>query len=176
VIDTVQLSLGPLTRFQSLLANQRKTVDLFNDNKEVVKHAVSKDTADHIFLHGFLASDVAFSLLIRYGEQIDTEQPTFKWTIVGSKGQIEITCTGTGSFNFSTGIKIRVKGADGNIEEIDPQDGGKGPLANVERVYEAFAKGDKRAPSFADAVKLHQLVEEVYGGKLGQPDIFMSRT
>ncbi|KAA8911406.1 hypothetical protein FN846DRAFT_904367 [Sphaerosporella brunnea] len=43
------LSLGEIAQFQSLLANQRKTVDLVNDKQEVVP----ADTADHIFLHGF---------------------------------------------------------------------------------------------------------------------------
>jgi predicted dehydrogenase len=174
VIDTVQVSLGELTQFQSLLANQRKTFDLVNGNNEVVKHAVSKDAADHLFLHGFLASGAAFSLSMRFGEQIDTNEPTLRWTIVGSQGQIEITSAA--SLSFSIGVKIRIKGADGNIEEVDPQDGGKGPVANVERVYEAFARGDNKVPSFADAVKLHRFLEEVYGGKLGQPDIFVSRT
>jgi predicted dehydrogenase len=174
VIDIVQLSLSELTQFQSLLANQRKTVDIVNDKKEIVKHAVEKDTADHIFLHGLHASGAASSLSIRFGENLEPTEPTLKWNIVGSQGQIEVTSTSI--LNLSLGTKIRVKGADGNIEEIDAQDGGKGQLANVERVYEAFARGDNRVASFADAVKLHRLLEQVYGGNLGQSAIFVSRT
>jgi predicted dehydrogenase len=177
VVDLVQISLGEITQFQSLLTNQRKTVDIVNGKTgEVLRPAVPKDTADHIFLHGFHSSGATFSLSLRAGTQFDPTEPALRWDIYGSKGEIQIT-SASAFLNMSVGIKVRVKDSDGKIEEVEVRDGGKkGPAANVERVYEAFAKDDKRLASFADAVKRHRFLEELYGGKLGEPVSFASRT
>jgi predicted dehydrogenase len=173
VIDLVQLSLGEIAQFQSLLANQRKSTDLIDRNKEVVKRAMPSDTADHIFLHGFHTSGAAFSLSLRAGKQLDPAEPLLRWNIYGTKGQIEITSFSS-VLNLSFGAnKVRVKGADGNISEEVLE---KGSRANVEGLYEAFALGDKRVASFADAVERHRFLEVLYGGKQGQPVIFTSRT
>ncbi|KAF8542810.1 hypothetical protein BDD12DRAFT_823497 [Trichophaea hybrida] len=175
VIDMVQRTLGNITIFQSLLANQRKTVDLTSSSGEVVEASVLKDTADHISLHGILSSGAVLSLFVRGGKQFDPKAPTITWSIYGSKGEIEVTSPNI-SLQMSVDVKVRVKVGDGEPEIVEVDDQGKkGPAANVERLYEAFYNGDERMATFRDAVENHKFLEELYDGRLGEPVVFAKR-
>lgn len=176
VVDLVQTSLGEITSFQSLLANQLKTITIVDGKtREVISAAAPKNTADHINLHGFLTSGVTFSFSLRGGPQFDPSEPALRWYIYGTKGEVEITSSSV-FLNMSNNIRVRIKDADGKIQDVKVDDGGNvGPAANVARLYEAFAKGDERLATFRGAVQRHQFLEEIYGGKLGEPVIFTSR-
>ncbi|KAF8253673.1 NAD(P)-binding protein [Wilcoxina mikolae CBS 423.85] len=175
LIDMVQRTLGNITTFQSLLANQRKTVDITSSSGEVVEPSVPKDTADHISLHGILSSGAVLSLFVRGGKQFDPKAPAITWTIYGSKGEIEITSPNI-FLQMSVDVKVRVKVGDGEPEVVEVDDEGKkGPAANVERLYEAFYNGDERVATFRDAVENHRFLEELYDGRLGEPVVFAKR-
>ncbi|KAI4826358.1 hypothetical protein E4T44_09946 [Aureobasidium sp. EXF-8845] len=113
-------------------------------------------------------------------------EPGCRWTINGSKGDIQIT-NPRGCFDIEhAGIEIKYKESGEKESEVveleeDELSSLEHPAQNVGRLYEAYAKGE--TGSYADwkvALRRHKFVDEVFeraDGKecFGEPAAYMSR-
>ncbi|KFZ35995.1 oxidoreductase [Shewanella mangrovi] len=127
-------------------------------------------TADQILVHGQLQSGAAFSAHYRGGMSRATN---FLWEINGTDGDIQIT----GNIGHGQFAQMTIKGASGSDTELQTlvppaelfDELPEGTIArNVAGIYRLVAKdiqtGSREAPSFADALKLHQLLDAISQG------------
>ncbi|WP_295993928.1 Gfo/Idh/MocA family oxidoreductase [Rugamonas sp.] len=161
--DAMFTMLGHPNSINALTVNQFKEVTLI-ETGEVLKHV----TADQIVMSGTFDNDAVLSVHFEagkrnnYGVQLD---------ITGSKGDLKITNTTSFGDAFN-----RIEGAQGDgqpmvempIPEmynwLPPSDLG-GSVQELTNLYAAFARdrndGTKLAPTFADALVMHELMESI---------------
>lgn len=158
----VQDVLGSLTEVTGRLMKRRATVRISETGEEVPTSA-----ADQIMVHGEFASGAAFSAHYRGGMSRGTN---FLWEINGTKGDIQIK----GNIGHGQFANLTIKGATGDervLQELTPPaelfDGlPEGVIArNVAGIYARIARdiqnGTHEAPSFDDALKLHELLDTI---------------
>lgn len=126
-----------------------------------------KTTPDQIMIHGQLASGAALSVHYRGGVSRGTN---LLWEINGTQGDIQVT----GSLGHAQMIQLTVKGATGDqqeLTELRPDSSlyqgcpDNAAARNIYRMYsmmyDDIIHGSHTAPSFADAVKLHNLIDSI---------------
>ncbi len=180
VIDIFCHLLGDFSSSHSVLKTTQAEVKLvdgplkevFGNPPSVAEQAklksVNKTGPDEILLHGKLSSGAVASVIFRSAAQtFDNEG--LRWIITGTEGEIEIRETFSVGYLHGANTKIRVMRKGGKVEEVrmDWEQEGKWKIygqntfgANVGRLYEAFANGDKGLYlDFEKAVERHQLFD-----------------
>jgi predicted dehydrogenase len=154
--------LGPVQDLSARFLTRFKTVRL-TDTDEVRP----KTTPDQVMAHGTLSSGAALSLHYRGGTSRGTN---LLWEINGTHGDIQIT----GATGHAQMAQLYVRGAQGSTTELAPitppvtayEGWPETAIArNVARMYARVAddirNGTRTAPTFADAVALHELVDTI---------------
>jgi predicted dehydrogenase len=126
-----------------------------------------KTAPDQIMIHGTLASGAALSVHYRGGVSRGTN---FLWEINGDEGDIQVT----GDLGHAQMIQLTVQGARGEETEMVPlmpeasaYDGwpefaGARNVARIySRLYNDICSGTRTAPTFQDAVALHELFDAI---------------
>jgi predicted dehydrogenase len=127
---------------------------------------VAADAPDHVVVAGHLANGAPVSMHFQGGEPRGIEG--FVWDIHGTLGDLRVT----GPTGHTQLVPLNVKGARGDdrilaelsidSDGVDIEDGVPG---NVARVYRRLAadlrNGTRSAPTFDDAVSLHQLLSAI---------------
>lgn len=175
-----------------MLANHYPEVDIVAPaTKEVVQKGRKNTSPDQIMFNAVTDIGVAFNFHLQTGAikarsfrsthgSSETSSPHLDWRIFGSKGEIHVSSPGTWPLNAGTedwSIEVLVldeKALNENQvkevgEALNLQDElGDIPKAarNIGRLYEAFAEsGTKHGtpyPTFDDALKKHQIIEDMY--------------
>lgn len=122
---------------------------------------------DQILVHGALESGAAFSIHYRGGMSRGTN---LLWEINGTEGDIQVK----GANGHGQIVQLSIHGVNGNASELiplmPPASAYKGwpnnsVARNVARVYALIAQdiysGTRSAPSFRDAVALHETVDAI---------------
>jgi predicted dehydrogenase len=122
---------------------------------------------DQILVHGALESGAAFSIHYRGGVSRGTN---LLWEINGTEGDIQIT----GANGHGQIVQLSIRGGNDDASELAPltppasaYDGwpDNSVARNVARVYALIAQdirsGTRSAPSFRDAVALHETVDAI---------------
>ena len=126
-----------------------------------------KTAPDQIMVHGNLASGAALSIHYRGGASRGTN---LLWEINGTEGDIRVT----GDLGHAQMIQLTVKGAKGDETQMTklmpepsayegrPEFAGARNVAGIyERLFNDIKNGTRTAPSFADAVVLHELLDAI---------------
>lgn len=133
-----------------------------------------KTAPDQVMVQGQMASGAAFSLHYRGGTNRGTN---FLWEINGTEGDIQVTA-GLGHAQM---VQLTIKGARGDETELteqmpDPsvyEDQPEFPGArNIAGMYAWVAQdirtGSRTAPTFADAVALHEVLDRIENSAAAQ--------
>ena len=158
----LQEVLGEITEVSGRLMKRRDTVRITDSNETMQTTA-----DDQIMVHGVLKGGAAFSAHYRGGLSRGTN---LLWEINGTAGDIQIT----GDIGHGQMTQLHIRGAHGDEKELRPlappsemYEGRPDSVIprNVAGIY-ALIAGDIRnntrnAPSFADAVKLHELLDAI---------------
>lgn len=155
-------TLGDIAEMSAFMLNQRDTVTVTETGV-----AKPKTTEDQIMIHGQLQSGAAFSVHYRGGLSKGTN---LLWEINGTAGDIQVV----GDFGHGQMTQLSIRGAKGDEVEMQPLMPPKSAYEgwpetviprNVANIYALVAAdirtGSRTAPSFNDAVKLHQLIDAV---------------
>lgn len=161
--------LGGFGDISARMINRRKTTYVTDTGE-----TIPTTSHDQVLVHGTLESGVAVSIHYRGGLSRGTN---FLWEINGTEGDIQVTgATGHGQI-----VQLSIRGARGNASKL-------GPLAppasayegwpdnsvarNVARLYALVAKdirsGTRSAPSFRDAVALHETIDAIERSAAGK--------
>lgn len=154
--------LGDFGDFSARLINRRKTVRV-TDKDETLPFTAH----DQVLVQGTLASGAAVSIHYRGGLSRGTNM---LWEINGTKGDIQVTAP----HGHCQLVPLSIRGATGEIQQLEaltppssfyqglPDDAIAG---NIARMYALVAKdirqGTRTAPSFRDAVKLHEIIDAI---------------
>ena len=127
----------------------------------------TKTTPDQIMVHGSLQSGAALSVHYRGGVSRGTN---LLWEINGTEGDIQVT----GSLGHAQMIQLEVRGARGEETELKPLmpeqeayaawptfPGARNIARMYERMYNDIVNGTHTAPSFEDAVVLHEVIDKI---------------
>ncbi|KAI9740246.1 MAG: transcription regulator gal80 [Cirrosporium novae-zelandiae] len=164
-IDWIQYTLGELTTFTALLANQRPTFNLVSADGSILS-THPKTSHDQVILTGTLSSGAVLSYHLRGGGPFPGT-PAHEWRIYGEKGEIRVTA---GSFFLhmepsDRKMEVWVSGAE-KPDVVDVEGDGWTKLPNVARnvarEYEAFADGGGHLADFEEAVRRQKLTELIY--------------
>lgn len=170
-------TLGEIETFQSILGNQRPSVDMI-DPDQGGKHVktVQKDTPDQILFQGRFASGALISYHLRGGNPFAGDKGLV-WSIYGEKGEIKVTCPMCMMDIVHAGVemKLQVFGKD-DVETLElPEDDFSDlphPAQNVGRIYAAYADGHKGGdsgfPDWQVGMKRHRLMEAMWKQSDGQ--------
>jgi len=161
-IAGVQEVLGDIKNLTARMINRRTAVRLIDEEK-----VVPKNTDDQILVQGALKSGAAFSIHYRGGICRGTN---FLWEINGTEGDIQIT----GDNGHAQIVQLSIRSGNGEMKELEPltppaslYEGwpNSSVARNVTRLYALIANdirsGTRTAPSFRDAVALHQTIDEI---------------
>jgi predicted dehydrogenase len=154
--------LGDLGDFSARMIKRRDSVHV-GDTGETIPSNVP----DQIMIHGALESGAAFSVHYRGGVVRGTN---LLWEINGTEGSIEVT----GANGHGQMVQLSIHGANGDMTELAPltppasaYEGWPDDAIprNVARLYALIANdirsGSRSAPSFRDAVALHETVDAI---------------
>lgn len=162
----IQDVLGPIVDVSGRLANRRGSVRISETGEQR-----PTSTADQIMVNGQFASGAVFSAHYRGGM---TRGNKFLWEINGTNGDIQVT----GNIGHGQFADLKLAGGNGSQAELQPLTPPAAYYAelpeaivprNVTGIYKLVAKdiltGSRDAPSFADALKLHELLDAISGGE-----------
>lgn len=158
----VQEVLGGLHDLDARLLNRRKTALVTETNQ-----SVPFTSHDQVLVHGSLTSGAAISIHYRGGMSRGTNM---LWEINGTDGDIQVT----GANGHGQIVQLSIRGAKGDSTELEtlipPASAYEGwpdnsIARNVARVYALVAQdihsGTRLAPSFRDAVALHETIDAI---------------
>ena len=154
--------LGGIGDLSARMIKRRDTVYV-TDTGETIPSNVH----DQVLIQGALKSGAAFSIHYRGGMSRATN---LLWEINGTEGNIKVT----GANGYGQLVQLSIYGANGDMSELAPLT----PLAsayngwpdnavarNVARMYALVAQdirsGTRSAPSFRDAVALHETIDAI---------------
>ena len=154
--------LGDFGDLSARMISRRNTVRV-TDTAETI----GSTSHDQILVHGALASGAAFGIHYRGGMSRGTN---LLWEINGTDGDIQVTgATGHGQI-----VQLSIQGANGEMSELAPlappasaYEGwpDNSVARNVARLYALIAQdirsGTRSAPSFRDAVALHETIDAI---------------
>ena len=154
--------LGDFGSLSARLINRRKTAHITDTGE-----TIPRTTPDQVLVHGALESGAAFSIHYRGGV---SRGINLLWEINGSEGVIQVT----GASGHAQMVQLSVRGATGAATELAPlmpptsaHEGWPDDVVvgNVARIYGLIARdirdGTRSAPSFRDAVALHETLEAI---------------
>jgi len=128
-------------------------------------------TADQVAVTAALRSGAVASVFYRGGL---SRAGDFRWEINGTDGDLLVTSPAPNGNIQATELALAGgRGSDKHLTTITVPDGPGGarlhvPARNVAALYEAFANdlrtGTATAPSFRDAVRLHEMVDQIASG------------
>jgi predicted dehydrogenase len=158
----LQEVLGGFDNLSARLVNRRKSVRVSETGE-----SLPFTSHDQVLVQGTLASGAALSIHYRGGLSRATNM---LWEINGTKGDIQVTAaSGHGQL-----VQLSLHGATGEAERLEPlsppasayEGLPDGPVArNVARMYSLVAgdirEGTRVAPSFRDAVILHETIDAI---------------
>ncbi len=158
----LQEVLGEFDKVGGRLITRRNTIYL-TDTEQTVPNTA----ADQIMVHGQLKSGAAFSAHYRGGLSRGTN---FLWEIIGTEGEIQVK----GNIGHGQMAELTLFGARSGDAELKPLSIDSELLAglpeqviprNVAGIYKLIAddinNNTRTAPSFADAVRLHKLLDDI---------------
>ncbi|WP_193090154.1 Gfo/Idh/MocA family protein [Advenella sp. FME57] len=161
--------LGGFGGLSARMINRRNTVYVTDTDK-----MIPSTSHDQILVHGALESGAAFSIHYRGGMSRGTN---LLWEINGTEGDIQVT----GANGHGQMVQLTIRGANGDTSELAPltppasaySDWPDNSVArNVARVYALIAQdirsGTRSAPSFSDAVALHETVDAIEHSAAGK--------
>ncbi|RAH99557.1 gfo/Idh/MocA family oxidoreductase [Acuticoccus sediminis] len=154
--------LGDIGPLKAVKLSNFETVTLTDTGETKPKSA-----ADQVMVQGQMASGAAFSLHYKGGKNRGTN---FLWEINGTEGDIQVTAP----LGHAQMMQLTVKGARGDETEMvdrmpDPSlYSGRPEFAgarNVAGIYKRLAddirNGTATAPTFSDALALHELLQRI---------------
>lgn len=154
--------LGPFAALSARFVSRFDTVKVTDTGQVLPKTA-----PDQIMVHGALESGAAVSVHYRGGMSRGTN---LLWEINGTEGDIQVTAA-SGHVQIA---QLSLRGARGKGAEMAPLTPpaeayagwpGTAIARNVARVYarlaDDIAHGTRTAPSFRDAVALHELIDRI---------------
>jgi predicted dehydrogenase len=161
--------LGGFGDVSARMINRRKTTYVTDTGE-----TIPATTHDQILVHGALESGAAFSIHYRGGLSRGTN---LLWEINGTEGDIQVT----GATGHAQIVQLSIRGANGDPSELAPlmppasayEGWPDNPVArNVARLYALVAQdirsGTRSAPSFRDAVGLHETIEAIERSAAGK--------
>ncbi|RYP22501.1 hypothetical protein DL767_009035 [Monosporascus sp. MG133] len=166
-LDSFVHVLGGFADLSALLKSYRTNVSVVDSNGQVTQ-TIHKTAPDHIFVQGTLESGAIASIAHRKSKSA-VDNTGFRWIITGTEGELEVTLPEAPWSTSAPERAIRMKLGGGEVQHIDylteddvieatvPSNG-----ANVARVYDNFAKGDKRNyATFESALETHRLLDRI---------------
>ncbi len=154
--------LGDLGDLSARMLNRRKTTRVTDTGE-----TIPVTSHDQILVHGTLQSGAAFSIHYRGGMSRGTN---LLWEINGTKGDLQVT----GANGHGQIVQLSILGANGDARELAPltppasaYEGwpDNSVARNVARLYALIAQdirsGTRSAPSFRDAVALHETLDAI---------------
>ncbi|RYG70448.1 Gfo/Idh/MocA family oxidoreductase [bacterium] len=154
--------LGPIAELSARLDVRRKTATLVETGE-----SIPATSPDQVLVAGTLESGAPISAHYYGGE---SKGDGLIWRIVGTQGELQLTGPG----GHSQLVQLELFGAQGETKKLEKlplpkklaDDATDGPIVgNVRRVYQALAADlrddTQTAPSFADAVKVHQVIAAI---------------
>lgn len=154
--------LGGFADISGRMVKRRGTVHVTDTGE-----TLPTTTEDQVMAHGVLQSGAAFSAHYRGGLSRATN---FLWEINGTEGDIQVTA----GFGHGQMAQLSMRGARGQGEEMKPLTPPEEMYAglpdnviarNVAGIYAMVAKdinnNTRLAPSFEDALKLHELLDTI---------------
>ncbi|MGX9936799.1 Gfo/Idh/MocA family protein [Advenella kashmirensis] len=161
--------LGGFGHLSARMINRRDTVYVTDTDK-----MIPSTSHDQILVHGALESGAAFSIHYRGGMSRGTN---LLWEINGTEGDIQVT----GANGHGQMVQLAIRGANGETSELAPLTPptsaysgwpDNSVVRNVARVYALIAQdirsGTRSAPSFSDAVALHETVDAIEHSAAGK--------
>ena len=161
----IQDVLGEFADIHGRTFRTRDTVHLLDTQQDLIRNA-----ADQLVVHAQFKTGAAFSAHYRGGMSRGTN---FLWEINGTDGDLLIT----GDVGHGQFAQLTIQGATGQETELRTLHVPAELLAdlpthvvprNVAGIYRLVAKdiqtGSRHAPSFADALKLHELIDAIGQG------------
>lgn len=169
VLDAFTHVLGDFSTTNTTLINNHPTVPLLDmTTGQVANPAAPKNTPDHIFLNGRLASGAAASITVRKTTK-PVDELGLRWLISGTKGEIEVTMPEDHIQQAPSGRKIRLRREKGDVEVFEFENvqepdhikktGQVGE--NTARLYEDIATGKSGLADFEEATRLHRLLDRM---------------
>jgi len=144
------------------LINRRSTMHVADTGE-----TIPMTSHDQVLVHGSLQSGAAISIHYRGGMSRGTN---LLWEINGTEGDIQVT----GANGHGQMVQLSIHGANGSSNELKPltppaalcEGWPDNPVTrNVARLYALVAKdirtGSRSAPSFRDAVALHETIDRI---------------
>lgn len=171
--DALLHALGELEQFNSIMAVQRKAIDIVDrETNTIVEKGRPKNTFDQIAVQGFLPPNNTVNPVLSYhlrgGKPFPSSQKPLLWRVYGSKGEIEVTASNVmlnvGSDDVELWVYENGKDAAEKVELNHDEFLAGLPLPgrNIGKLYELFAGKDEGAyPTFEDAVRRHRLIDEM---------------
>lgn len=154
--------LGGFGDLSALMINRRTTMYVADTGK-----TIPSTSHDQILVHGALESGAAVSIHYRGGMSRGTN---LLWEINGTDGDIQVT----GANGHGQIVQLSIHGANGDAsepEQLTPPASlyeglpDSSVARNVARLYALVAKdirsGTRSAPSFRDAVALHETIDGI---------------
>ncbi|MBY6006265.1 Gfo/Idh/MocA family oxidoreductase [Salipiger bermudensis] len=161
-LAAVREVLGEFGPLSATKLSNYETVTVTDTGEEKPKTA-----PDQVMVQGSLASGAAFSMHYRGGTNRGTN---FLWEINGTEGDIQVTA-GLGHAQM---VQLTIKGARRDETELteqmpvpavyegEPEFPGARNIAGMyARVAQDIRTGSRSAPSFADAVGLHEILDGI---------------
>lgn len=158
----VQEVLGGIASISGRMIKRRETVHVTDTGEDI--HAT---TEDQVMVTGELQSGAAFSAHYRGGLSRGTN---FLWEVNGTDGDLQVRA----GFGHGQMAQLSIWGAQGGEMEMKPLIPPKEMYAglpedviprNVAGIYDMVANdimnGTRTAPSFADALKNHELLDSI---------------
>ncbi|RYP68398.1 hypothetical protein DL771_006662 [Monosporascus sp. 5C6A] len=167
-LDSFVHVLGGFADLSALLKSYITNVTVVDSNGKVIQ-TIPKTAPDHIFVQGTLESGAIASIAHRKSKSA-VDNTGFRWVITGTEGELEVTLPDTQWQISAPQRAIRMKLGRGEVQNIDyltkdddvieatvPSLG-----ANVARLYDNFAKGDKENyATFESALETHRLLDRI---------------
>ena len=154
--------LGGIGDLSARMIKRRDTVYVADTGETIPSNA-----HDQVLVQGALESGAAFSIHYRGGMSRGTN---LLWEINGTEGNIEVT----GANGHGQMVQLSIHGANGDMTELAPltppasaYEGwpDNSVARNVARLYALIARdirsGTRSAPSFRDAVALHEVIDTI---------------
>lgn len=153
--------LGEFDELSSCLLQRRRTVHVTDTDETLPATA-----PDQVLVHGTLANGAAISIHYRGGMSRGTN---FLWEINGTEGDLQITAAS----GHAQMMQLTIRGGQGSAglaPLVPPASAYEGwpdnaVARNVARVYALIAEdirsGTRSAPSFRDAVALHETIHRI---------------
>ncbi|RYO96911.1 hypothetical protein DL765_011484 [Monosporascus sp. GIB2] len=166
-LDSFVHVLGGFADLSALLKSYTTNVPILDSNGQVIQ-TIHKTSPDHIFVQGTLVSGAVASIAQRKSKS-PVDNTGYRWIITGTEGELEVTLPETNWQLSAPERAIRMKLGRGEAQNIDYLPGDDvieatvpSVGANVARLYNNFAKGDKENyATFESALETHRLLDRI---------------